>query len=67
VITKILCFQLSVDMLVPRRETENLAALCSLNVDCMMLYINNRPVRYKKLEKVSLYRLSLGTSCLLNS
>lgn len=41
-------------MLVPRRDTENVVALCLSNVDCMMLYINKRPVRYKKLEKVSL-------------
>ena len=53
-------------MLVPRRDTENVVALCLSNVDCMMLYINKRPVRYKKLEKVSLCN-SINTSCVSSS
>ncbi|PNF38564.1 hypothetical protein B7P43_G04046 [Cryptotermes secundus] len=46
--------ELNVDMLVPKRDTENFAALCSSNIECMMLYVNKRPVRYKKLEKMVL-------------
>ncbi|XP_069679500.1 PMS1 protein homolog 1-like isoform X2 [Periplaneta americana] len=46
--------ELTLDIMVPKKELENLASLCISYIDCMMMYINHRPVRYKKLEKLLL-------------
>ncbi|KAJ4451245.1 hypothetical protein ANN_02706 [Periplaneta americana] len=46
--------ELTLDIMVPKKELENLTSLCISYTDCMMMYINHRPVRYKKLEKLLL-------------
>ncbi|PSN44979.1 hypothetical protein C0J52_05472 [Blattella germanica] len=50
--------ELNIKMLVPKKDIDSLASICQSNNECMMNYINSRPVRYKKLEKMMLKYLS---------
>ena len=45
--------QLSIKMLIPKKTIKNIQPLCQSNNEAIMIYINKRPIRYKKLEKVN--------------
>ncbi|KAJ9595906.1 hypothetical protein L9F63_012925, partial [Diploptera punctata] len=50
--------ELKVEMLIPKKAVRNIETLCQSSNDAMMIYINNRPIRYKKVEKMVLKYVS---------
>nr|CAD7573416.1 unnamed protein product [Timema californicum] len=45
-------------MMLPKSNLGVMLDICQPNVDCMMIYVNRRPVRHKKLEKLVVKHVS---------
>ncbi|XP_063221246.1 uncharacterized protein LOC134530395 isoform X2 [Bacillus rossius redtenbacheri] len=44
--------QFTAMMMLPKKSLPAIAEICQSSVDCMLVYINKRPVRHKKIEKL---------------
>nr|CAD7452031.1 unnamed protein product [Timema tahoe] len=53
-----LWFFYQIMMMMPKRNLGLMVDICQPNVDCMMIFVNRRPVRHKKLEKLVVKHVS---------